>query len=133
MESFVQSQPGNDIILYNHQQQKYFHLLKPMQCKLLLRSLLALYFLIAITNLQVFNLTILVRQYFSGLYFRNFNSQIWKRALNFVILHSQLHFGFQTVWTYWKFLDGTRNVWNLRKLTLFYNWRFKMKRSSKTS
>ena len=76
MESFVQSQPGNDIILYNHQQQKYFHLLKPMQCKLLLRSLLALYFLIAINNLLVLNLTILVRRYFSGFYFRDFNSQI---------------------------------------------------------
>ena len=129
MESFVQSQPGNDIILYDYQQQEYFHVLKPMQCKLLLRSLLALYFLIAINNLQ----TILVRRYFSGFYFRNFNSQIWKRALNFVILHSQLQFGFQTVWTYWKFLDGTRNGWNLRKLTLFYNWRFKMKHSSKTN
>ena len=50
MESFVQLQPGNDIILYNYQQQKYFHLLKPMQCKFLLSSLLALYCLIGINN-----------------------------------------------------------------------------------
>ena len=81
MESFVQSQPGNDIILYNHQQQKYFHLLKPMQCKLL--SLLALYFLIAINNLQVLDLTILVRGYFSGFYFRDISSQIWKKGIKF--------------------------------------------------
>ena len=50
MESFVQLQPGNDIILYDCQQQKYFHLVKPMQFKFLLRSLLALYCLIGINN-----------------------------------------------------------------------------------
>ena len=93
MESFVQSQPGNDIILYDYQQQKYFHLLKPMQCKILLRSLLALYFLIAVNNLQVLNLTIIFR----GFIFAISTAKYEKRALNFVILHSQLHFGFQTV------------------------------------
>ena len=37
------------------------------------------------TTLFILNFAILVRKYFAGFYFRDFNAQIWRKGLNFAI------------------------------------------------